>query len=137
MKHVFRLHVKSIHVVQFIVGSLGDDRQRPEIAFLVSRPALDSPGNDGIAHHSNAVGIRDHDWPIEQSGVVHPVDARHLAIPIQAEKSSEHGIPGTVSAGKDCGHPGSHWANTNLERPFAGNQGGVPNLDAFHVGDSV
>src|SRR5262245_58989728 len=41
MKNVLRLHMKSVHVVQLIVGSLGDNWQRPEIAFLVRRPAPD------------------------------------------------------------------------------------------------
>jgi hypothetical protein len=92
MESILRFHVEAVGVVEFAIPGFGNYRQGPPIAGSVRRPVLDPPLNDGIAHNADAVGVGDHGWAVEKTGLVNPRRARHFPIPVQAEPSRENGI---------------------------------------------
>src|SRR5439155_26661248 len=111
----------------------GHDWQRPPVAFHVSLAALYLPLDNGIAHHADAVSIGDHHWTIEEAGILDPMRASHLAVPVQAEPAGENGISGVLAAGQNRRHPRPHRADAYLQRARPGDQSRVADFDAFNI----
>ena len=74
---VLRLHVKAVDVIQVTVPRLGDDRQRPQTCGGPDSSLFDLVGDHGIAHHADAVRVRDHDRPFQFARLLEPVRAGH------------------------------------------------------------
>jgi hypothetical protein len=134
---VFGLDVKSVDVVEPAVPGFGDHGQRPEVAFHVGRAVLDLPGNDGVAHDSDAVRVGDHYGAGEEAGVVDPGGAGHLTVAVEGEPGGEDGVVGSFAARMNGGDAGAHGSLADYEFAFAGDERGVSDLDAFDVGDGV
>ena len=73
---VLLLDVETVDVVEVAVIGLGDDRQRPPHGGRADRALFDLIGDDGVAHHADAVRVGDHDRPFEVAGLLDPVRAR-------------------------------------------------------------
>jgi hypothetical protein len=134
---VFGVDVESVDVVEIAVPGFGDDRERPPVAFHVRRAGLDLPGDDGIANDADAVGVGDHDGSVEESGVVNPGGAGHLAVAVEGEPGGEDGVVGSFSARMDGSDAGADRAFADHELAAARDERGVADFDSFNVGDGV
>src|SRR6516162_3695659 len=128
MPRVFRLHVKSVDVVEVSVPRLGDDRQRPPVALHIRRSSLYLPGDDRVAHDSDAMSIRDHHWTIQKSRVVHPCRPGHFTIAVECEPGGKYRVVTVLSARMDRRDAGAHRSFSYLELALPGDQGRVPNF---------
>src|SRR5215510_9649168 len=91
-----------------------------------------------VAHEADAVSIGDRDGTFEEAGFFHPGGTGHLAVSIEREPSGEHGIVRRLlSSRENRGHPGPDGTDSDLEFSFAGDERGVPDLDAFDIRDCV
>src|SRR5579864_135515 len=109
MEGIFGPHVKSVDVVEVAVPGFGNDGERPPVAFHVGSAVLHLPGNDGVANDSYAMGIGNHDWAIEESRIVDPGCAGHLAIAVEGEPCRENGIVAGFATRMDGGDAGANW----------------------------
>ena len=131
-------HVKAVDVVQPAIPCLGDHRQAPPIAGLVSRAVRESPGDDRIARDADAVRVCDNDRSFEKPALLHPGRAGHLAISVQAEVAGVNRIVQRLMAARhDRGHAGAHRAFADFEFSLAADQGGVADLHARDIGDRI
>src|SRR5580704_3574374 len=137
MKGVFSVDVESVDVVQPAVPGFGHDGQRPEIAFHIRAAVLDLPRDDGVADDADAMSVRDHDRTVEKTGVFNPGSAGHLAVAIEREPGGEDGVVAGFSAGMDGGDAGADGSGADYELAAAGDERGMADLDALHVGDGV
>ena len=109
------LHVKAVDVVEPAVPGFGDHRQRPLV--LVHSVIAERPGDDGVAHHADAVGVGDARRALEKAGFLDPGGAGHLAIAVEAEPSGVDGIGILLSAGQDDRDAGTDRTLADLELP--------------------
>ena len=138
MRDVLRLYVKTIDVIQPAVPRLRHHRQAPPVAGLVRRAVRDAPGNDSIARHADAVGVRYNDRTFEKSAFFDPRGAGHFAVAVQAKNPGVNRIvQRIVAARNDRGHTGAHRSFADFEFPFPADQGGKTDFDAGDVGDRV
>src|ERR1700724_1086663 len=115
VKRVFWLHVESVDVVEIAVPSLGDYGQGPPVAFHVGRAVLDLPCDDGVANHSDAVRVGNHDGTVEESRVVDPRGARHFAVAIESEPCGKDGVVAGLSPGMNGGDAGADWTFADFQ----------------------
>ena len=98
----------------------------------------DSPLNYGIAHHTDAVRVGDHHRAFEKSGLFHPGRAGHFAVAVLGEPAGKNGIAhGFLAARQNCGDAGADRSLADLQFSFTGDERGVANGYAGHVGDGV
>src|ERR1019366_3832539 len=69
VEDVLGFHVESVDVVEIAVPGFGHHGQGPPVAFYVGLAAFHFPGDDGVAHHSDAVCVGDHDGTVEETRV--------------------------------------------------------------------
>src|SRR5260370_9707181 len=97
-----------------------------------------TPLNDRVAHHADAVRIGDHHWAFEKTGFFDPGCAGPFAVAIERPRSLNsgihHGIYATRENGRDAS---SDRALANITFAFAGDERGVTHSDAGNVGDGV
>ena len=86
---MFRLHVKSVDVVQRAVPRLGDDRQRPR---LEESQMLGGPLDRRVAHDADAMRIGDEYRTLEKARFLDPGRAGHLAVAVQRKPAGEHRV---------------------------------------------
>ena len=98
---------------------------------------LYAPCNHSVTHYSDTVCVGDHNRAVQETGLLHPCSAGHLAVAVQGEPSGEDGIFGILAARQDGSHAGTHGADTYFQRPVAGNQGCMADLHSLHVCDGV
>ena len=136
--HVFRLHVKAVHVVEHTVIGFCDERigepdvrdKRREILVAIH------PAERGVAHHADAAGIRDQDRRLEKARLLHPMRAGHVAVAVEHVVARQ--TPDRTSAARqDGGDARADRALAFDELAFAANQRGEADFDAGHVGDGV
>ena len=130
--------MEAVDVIQPAVPGFRDDRQTPPVAGLIRRAVRESPGDDRVARHADAVGVRHNDRPFEKSAFVHPRRAGHLAVAVQAEDAGVNRIvERIVSARNDRRHAGAHRALADFEFSLAADQGGKADFNASDVRDRV
>src|SRR5262249_43773656 len=110
MPGVFWFYVEAVDVVEVTIVGFGHNRKRPVIAVLVGRSFLHAPRDYGIAHHSYAVGIRDHDWSVQESRVLEPGCPGHFSIAVQREPGAEHWVRRVFPAREYGGYTSPHRA---------------------------
>jgi hypothetical protein len=138
VERVLGLYVEAIDVVEPAVPRFGDYRERPPVSSGIGLTVGDTPLNDGVAHHSDAVRIGDHHWTFEEAGLFHPRCASHLAVAVEGPPAGKNRIAhGIFAAWEDCGDTGADWAFADLEFAIAGNESGLTDGNATHVGDGV
>src|SRR5262245_17406088 len=133
LEHVLVAHMESVDVVQPAVVGFGNDRQSPR---LQSGPRY-LPFQNRVPHDTNAVRIRDRDGTLEESALVDPRRASHLAVAVEREPRREHRIRALAAARV---HDRDARANRSLaddERTLARDERGMPDFDAGDVGDGV
>ena len=116
-----------------VVG-FGDDRQPPRLQRVLLR---DLPLDDRVAHDADAVRVGDRDRTFEQPALLDPGRAGHLAVAVEREPRGEHRIGVGLAARMHDGHAGAHRALADDQLAAAGDQRGVADLDAGHVGDRI
>ena len=85
---MFGPDVKAVDVVQHPVVGLGHDRVGEEKLPAVANLPVDR----GIANHADAMGVREEDRALEESGLADPGRAGHLAVAVQRKPGGEHRI---------------------------------------------
>ena len=128
-------HVLTVDVVQDAIPRLADDRQRPGLAHAALAP-LD--GAQRVAHHADAVRVRDRDLARQETRLADPREPGQLAVAVQAMRPGERGVgPGRPGSWPDHRHSRAHRADPDLERPIAADHGRVTDADALDVRDRV
>jgi hypothetical protein len=92
--HVVSGEVERVDVVEEAVVRLAHDREAPRRVGI----ALDLLGDEGVAHQSDLVGVRDADRSAEQPGLVEPVRAGDLPVPVERVQAAVAQV-GPLSAG--------------------------------------
>ena len=129
------LHMEAVDVVQVAIPGFGDHGKRPG---LQREPAaLDRPGDDGIAHQANRVGIGNGDGAFEKAGFLHPGGARHFAVSVLREPAGVNRLRIAAAAGENHGHAGAYGALADDQLAFAADQSGVAYFHAFDIGDCI
>ena len=114
--------MEPINVVEPAVPRLRNNRQAPPVAGRIRCAVFNSPGNYSVARDSDAMRIRNNDWPFQKPTFFHPRCPRHLAVAIQAEISSvSRVVERIVPARNDCGNAGSHGTFADLKLSLAAN----------------
>ena len=121
VESILGFHVESVDVVQPAVPGFGHHGERPPVAFHVGRAVLDFPGDDGVAHHADAVRVGDHDGAVEKAGVFEPGCAGHLAVAVEREPAAEDGVVGVLPRGRIG-------SDTGADRTFADLQFALPEM---------
>src|SRR6266700_3740583 len=98
---------------------------------------FDLPCNHCVAHHPDAMCIRDHYWPIEETRVIDPGRARHFAIAVQSKPSRENCIIAGLTTRMDGRDTGPYGTFANLQLTLSGDESSVANLDSANVGDGI
>ncbi len=98
---------------------------------------LHAPGNHRVAHHAHAVRVRDHHRAIEEARIFDPCGPGHFAVAVEGEPAGKDRILKIVAAGKNGSHTRPDRADTDLQRAATGNESGMPDFDAFYVGDGI
>ena len=132
-----RFDVETVDIVQPAVIGFGDDRQREPHGGRADRSLFDLIGDDGVAHHADAVRIGDHHRSFQVSRLLDPVRARHLSVAIEREHAGKYRLGGIPAPGQDGSHAGADRPLADFKFAIARNQRAVPDLHAFHVGDRV
>jgi hypothetical protein len=132
-KHVLRLHVKAVDVVEASIEGFGDDRKSPRLETW----ALHLPLKNRVAYDANAVRIRDGHGTLEESRLLQPCRAGHLAVAIQREPRTEHGIGVVLATRMDDGDASSHRSLSNDETTAARDERRLTDLHAGNVRDGV
>jgi len=81
--------------------------------------------------------VGDRDRSFEHPAFLHPRRPGHLAVAVQREPCGKHRIRVGLAARKHHRHTGAHRALSDDQLAVAGNQGGLPDLDAGNVADRV
>ena len=133
-KDVLRPHMETIDVIQMPVPGL---RRRPAATTSSPRrrrPWPYAPGDDGIAHDTDAVRVGDQDRPFHRTGFVDPRSAGHLAIAVQCEPAAIHaGVERVGATRQDGGDPRPHFAAIGEIL----DQRHLPDRHSRHVGDRI
>ena len=138
MEYVLWFYVKPIDVIQPPVPRFGYDRQTPPVTSGVRCTVFDSPGNDSVTRHTDAMCVRNHDWPFQKPAFIEPGGPRHFAIPVQTEIASIHGVvERIVSTRNDRSNTSAHRALANFQFSLATDQGRVAYLYARDIRDRV
>src|ERR1700722_9103069 len=103
--------MKAVDVVQIAVPCFGDDRQRP---ILLQSLVLYAPGDDGVTHHADAMGVGDGDWALQESRLLDPRRPRHLAVAVLRKPSGVDRVGVRLSARKYYGDSGPNRPLTYL-----------------------
>ena len=112
---VFWLYVKAINIVEPTVPSLGHHRQAPPVSGLIGCPMLNSPRDNRIARHADAVRVRDDDRPFEKAALIDPRCAGHFAVAVQAkEPGVNRVVQRSMTARQNSGHASAHRTFANL-----------------------
>ncbi len=98
---------------------------------------LDLPGDDGVANHSHAVRVGDHDGTVEESGVVDPRGSGHFAVAVKSEPGCEHCVVAGFATRMNGGDAGANRAFPNFEFAFTRDESGVTDLHSLHIGNGV
>ena len=133
-EHMLRLHVEAIDVVQTAVVGLGDDRQPPRLQHVLLG---NLPPDDGVPHDADAVGIGHRHRPFQQPALLDPGRAGHFAVAVQREPRGEDRLRVAFPARVDHRHTGAHRSRPHHQLSASGNEGGLADFDARHVGDGV
>ena len=137
---VLRPHVHPVDVVQDAVVRLGDDGQAPPVAAgaAVGRPHLGLVRDQRVAHDPDAVRVGDRDGAAQRAALAQPLQARHLAGPVQRVAPREdRRVPGVLGTRQDHRHARPHRPRPDDQRPLAGDQRLVAHPHAGHVRDRV
>src|SRR4051794_30352730 len=98
---------------------------------------FDLPCNHRVAHHPDAVCIRDHDRPIEETRVFDPGRARHFTVAVQSKPGRENCIIAGLAPRMDGRDTGPYGTFAHLQLALSGNERSVANLDSANVGDGI
>src|SRR5262245_45951098 len=130
---MLRLDVESVDVIEAAIVRLRYNGQPPR---LLPGP-LYLPLQNSIVHDAHAVCVRDRDGTFQKSALLQPRGARHLAVAVEREPGTKHGIGVRLAPWMDHRDTRAHGPLPYHERPAAGNEGGVTHLDARHIRDGV
>ncbi len=138
VKGMLGFHVKAVDVVQPAVPRFRDHRQGPPIVLGINVLVVHEPLNHGIVHDPHAVRVRNHHGPHQKTGFFHPGRAGHFAIAILREPTGEDSALHSISSlRQDSGDTSAYRSLTHHEFAFAGNERGVTDGYARHIGDGV
>jgi hypothetical protein len=129
--------VKSVDVIEVAIPGFGNHGQRPPVAFRIGLAALNFPGYYGIADHTYAVRVCDHDGAVEKAGILEPSGSGHLAVAVEREPAAKDGIVPILPARKNGGDTSADGAFADYEFAASRNECGVPDFHATDVGDGV
>ena len=133
---VLGVDVEAVDVVEGAVVRLADDRERPDV---VPHPVGPRGGLDqGVAHHPDAVGVRDPDRPAKHPGLPDPLEPGELAIAVEPMRPGEDRlVPDVAVVRHDRGDAGPDRSRARLQRAVARDQGRVADADAADIGDGI
>ena len=115
VRDIFWLYVKPIDVIEPAVPSLGHHRQAPPVSGLIGCPMLNSPRDNRIARHADAVRVRNNDWSFKEAALINPRCAGHFAVAVERENAGVHRIVKRVmSTRENSGHASAHRTFANL-----------------------
>jgi hypothetical protein len=119
---VLRADVHPVDVVEDAVVRLGDDRQAPPVSVgATGRPHLGLVADQRIADDPDAVSVGDGDRAGERTALAQPLQAGHLAGPVERVAAREdRPIPGVLAARQDHGDAGPNRPRADDERSLAG-----------------
>ena len=80
--------------------------------------------------------VGDHDRPFCEAGLLHPRGARELAVPIQGAPSGKDRVI-LFAARQDRCDARPHRPLSDHQLSLAGDQRGVADLHALHIGDGI
>ena len=133
---VLGVDVEAVDVVERAVVRLADHRQRPDrVAHAVGpRGRLDQR----VAHHPDAVRVRDADRPAQHPGLPDPLEPGELAVAVEPMRPGEDRLgPDVAVVRDDGGDAGADRSRARPQRAVARDERRVPDADAGDVGDRV
>ncbi len=97
-----------------------------------------APLNGGIAHHANAMRVRNHHRTNKKSRFFHPGRTGHFAISVQRPPSREHRIGDRIIAPRqNSGYASAHRPLPDHQLALSGNERRVSNGHAAHVRNGI
>src|SRR5439155_20725905 len=95
---------------------------------------LDSPRDNRIARHSDAVGVRNNDWSFKEAALINPRCAGHFAVAVQAkEPGVNRVVQRSMTARHNSGHVSAHRTFANLSLGVATHTPAVADFDPSHL----
>ena len=128
--------VEAVDVVEDAVVRLPDDRQRPEVGVRPVGPHR--VNQQRVVDDSHRVGVGDRDRAGQEAGLADPLEARQLAVAVEAVAAREDRLDeGVAVVRHHHGHAGPDRPLTDHPRSVAADQRRVPDAHARHVRDRV
>ena len=91
-----------------------------------------------VAHHADAVGVRDADRARQHPVLADPLEAGELAVAVEPMRPGEDRLgPDVAVVRDDDRHAGANRTLPRTQRTFAFDQGRVPDAHAGDIGDRV
>jgi hypothetical protein len=95
-------------------------------------------GHERVADHPDTVRVGDRDRRREQSRLADPFESGHLAVAVEPVAAREDRLAHVVGSSRDDDRDaGPDRPPADDERSLAGDEGGVPDAHARHVGDGI
>ncbi len=134
-EQVLRPDVLPVDVVQRAVVGLADHGEAPERRPL--RPVPHLVGDERVAHHADAVGVRDRDRRREESGLPYPLETGQLAVAVERVAAGEQRLVGDAVVRDDRRDPRPDRSRAHSQGTVAVDQRRDANADARDVRDRV
>ena len=135
---MFRLHVKTVDIVQPTIPGFRHNRKRPPIVVGPILPVRHTPLNRGISHDSYAVRVRNHHRADKKSRLLDPGRTGHFAIAVQRPPTGKDRIvDGVFAARQNRGDARSHRPLADHQLAFSRNECRMADGYAGNVSDGV